>query len=147
MLLKFLAVGERLFQTFHDILLFFCQHVRIFRIYRREICIQELILFSLQLYCSFLIIDPVQQCTVIEVERLLSLNDLSLNFKLYNGYCFVDPEIHLHLISIRPVRHFQSETGTRVVFIYFEGKCCQREQVDPVPVFQDIQIAIPLHRS
>ena len=142
MLLELPAVLERSLETVHDFFFFFAESIRIPGINSRKIRIKKLVFFSVQIDSPLFIINPVEQRPVLKVKRFLTPDDLPLQLKLNNRDCLMDPQIHLHFFRIHSVGSFQFKTGAGIIPVYAQGKCRQREQVNAVPVFKDIQIAV-----
>ena len=143
MLLQLLAAQERAFQALHHFLFLLGQRIRILRVNGREIHIQHRVFLSIQGNGSFLIIDPVEQRPVLHMKSLLPLDNLSLHLELDHGDCLMDPQVHLHLrLADGIVLPFQGKAGTGIRLIDTHGKRRQRQEIDAVPVLQNIQIPI-----
>ena len=72
----------------------------------------------------------------------MSADRLTFDLKLDHRNRLVHPKIRLHLRLIRPLRSFQRKTGAGIVFVHAKRKCRKRKKIDPIPVFQNIQIPI-----
>ena len=97
MLLQLLAVLKRPLKPLHNLLFLRAQSIGIFRVYGREIRVEEPVFFSTQVNGSLLIVNSVQQRPVLQMKCLLSPDDLAFHFELDNRDRLMDPEIHLHL--------------------------------------------------
>ena len=97
MLLQLLAVHERTFQTFHDIRFFRCKCIWIFRIHRREIHIEHLVLFAIHFQNAAFKINMMQKISFLQTKFRMALDDLPFRLELDDRDRLVHLLVHLAL--------------------------------------------------
>ena len=142
MLLQLFTVPERIDKTFHDKLLFCRQPVRVLRVHGGEMAVQHLIYRAIQTDAASPIIHQMKQVPAFQLEFGMLLCQLPLHLKLYDGDGLVHLDVQFSFAGTACIGPFERETGAGVVPVHVQGKCGQRQQVNPIPLLQDIQVAV-----
>ena len=67
---------------------------------------------------------------------------LSLHLELDDGDGLVHLHVQFRLAGAACIGSFKRKTGAGVIPVHVQGKCGQGQQVDPIPLLQDIQVAV-----
>ena len=143
MLLQFFAVYKGRFDFVHDFLFFFCQSIRVFRVYGGEIHVVHFIFHTFDVDGAFFKVNLIQQQSVFHMEFGMTFDDLCFHFPLQNRNGFMhfgnQLEVFVTQCSFCTLR---CKLCARVIGVTIHSKCCQRNQVDTVVFFDGIQVGI-----
>ena len=147
MLLKLLTVSEIHTETLHQFLFRRRKLIRILRINGREILVQKLIGLAFDGDGSLLIINEMKKHTVIHIKFRTPSDQLSFQLKLDDSNGLMHLHVERNLSRIMVIFRMNAKTFTRIIRISFNGKTCQRHQIDSVSIFQHIQIIVASGQS
>ena len=87
----------------------------------------------------------MQQTAVFHTILRPFVDQLSFQFKLYDGNCLMHFPVHqrffLASFLIRGI--FQYKLSARIIAVSIHGKCCKRNHIDAITILNQIQIPIP----
>ena len=142
--MKRLAVLEGQGKVVDQLLLFLRKLQRIFRIDRREIHIQHLVIFAMDLYGSLCEVDVFQMDPVVDLVIRVTFDRLSLQFELNHR----DRLVHLRcksriygIINVL-IENFRKEALARIILINPRCKHRQLAEIDPISILEDIKAII-----
>jgi len=119
-------------ELLHQLLLLATQFVWVGGVYRGEIVVAEGVFLAVDCYCTFLIINEMQQPAVVHLVFGATLDYLTFEFELNDGNRLVHPRHELHRAA-HP-RIFLKITGLErlaaVVAVGIVGKICKGQEVD-----------------
>ena len=142
MTLQFFTVHKRMAETIHNNLLLRSQTIGIRRINGGEVHIFHRIIHITDANSTFFKIDLIQKQSVIHLKLRILLNQLTFQLKLYDHDCFVHLHIKFKIFFVIAVIIFDGKKTAVCVRVSIECKCSERNQVDSVTFFQNIQISI-----
>ena len=145
-LMKFLRHLERVVELVHEQFLLRCQLIRMRRVDSREGVALQLILLAVKHDGALIVVDIVEQQTVLHLPSRVALDDGSLLLELYDGNGLVHESSQTMCLLVKTCRVCRRDLRTEflagIVAVCLHGEGGKRHKIDAITLFQSGEVGI-----